>query len=107
MSDMRRVPDLAAGQVAAFMTEVATGILLRKDKRRSLDGRVTDCYFVFDSLAAAVDVAEHSVEEDPSIEWVVVDQNGNCLRMVRAEPRHNTRRASWLRRVVNRLTGRG
>lgn len=103
MSETGSVPALEAGQVAAVMTEVATGILLRKDKLISLDGRIQDCYFVFESLTTAAEVAERSVQEDPSIEWVIVDQNGDCLRMVRSMSQSSSG-DSWLRRIISRLT---
>lgn len=105
MGTKDELPKLLEGQVAAFMAELSTGILLGRDKKRSLNASLRECCIVFDSVDAAIEAAELSIDEDKSIEWVILAEDGTCLKTIRPEvttKMNGSRLKSWIRRVQRR-----
>jgi hypothetical protein len=79
------IPKLEAGQRAVLFAERNTGILLLPTGERHVGQ--ADCYRVFNSEDEAVAFAHAYLEQNPSIESSIRDENGNPVRLVRKESR--------------------
>jgi hypothetical protein len=78
------IPKLDRGQRSVVFAEVNTGILLTPEGKWHTGQ--AKCYRVFNSEDEAATFAQAYIEQHPTIECSIRDENGNHIKFFRKQP---------------------